>query len=115
VRIRPAEPGDLEAIAAIVERAYGVYVERIGVRPGPMDEDHGERVRRGLAHVAEDGGEVAGLIVLIEGDGRLVIENVAVDPDRQGEGIGRALLEFAEQTARAARGSTPSPSTPTRK
>jgi predicted N-acetyltransferase YhbS len=100
--IRVAEPGDVEAIAAIVERAYGVYVERIGLRPGPMDDDHAEQVRRRLAHVAEDGAEVVGLIVLVELEDRLVIENVAVDPARQGEGIGRRLLEFAEETARRA-------------
>jgi ribosomal protein S18 acetylase RimI-like enzyme len=102
--IRPADATDLAAIEAIVERAYGVYVERIGMRPGPMDDDHAEQVRRGLVHVAEDGdgGEIAGLVVLVESGDRLVIENVAVDPARQGEGIGRRLLEFAEETARRA-------------
>jgi GNAT superfamily N-acetyltransferase len=104
VRIRAAEPDDVEAIADIVERAYCVYIERIGLRPGPMDDDYGEQVRRGLAHVAEDGdgGEIAGLIVLVASGDRLVIENVAVDPARQGEGIGRRLLEFAEEAARRA-------------
>jgi ribosomal protein S18 acetylase RimI-like enzyme len=109
VRIRAAEPDDVEPIAAIVERAYGVYIERIGMRPGPMDDDYGEQVRRGLVHVAEDGrrdaGEegamkVVGLIVLVEIEDRLLIENVAVDPARQSEGVGRRLLEFAEETAR---------------
>jgi GNAT superfamily N-acetyltransferase len=111
VRIRPAQPGDEAAIAAIVERAYGVYVERIGMRPGPMDADYAEKVRRDLVHVAEDGeaaiGEdgaarIVGLIVLVEIEDRLLIENVAVDPDRQGQGIGGRLLEFAEETARGA-------------
>ena len=108
--IRQAERADEAAIAAIVERAYGVYVERIGMRPGPMDADYAEKVRRGLVHVAEDGDgngggagpEVVGLIVLIEIDDRLLIENVAVAPDRQGGGIGRGLLAFAEETARGA-------------
>lgn len=102
--IRPADATDLAAIEAIVERAYGVYVERLGMRPGPMDDDHAEQVRRGLVHVAEDGdgGEIVGLVVLVESGDRLVIENVAVDPARQGEGIGRRLLEFAEETARRA-------------
>jgi GNAT superfamily N-acetyltransferase len=104
VLIRSAQPPDEAAIAVIVERAYCVYVERIGLRPGPMDDDYGEQVRRGLVHVAEDGGGggIVGLIVLVESGDRLVIENVAVDPGRQGEGIGRRLLEFAEETARRA-------------
>jgi GNAT superfamily N-acetyltransferase len=109
VRIRQAEREDVEAIDKIVERAYGIYVERIGMRPGPMDADYPEKVRRGLVHVADDGeadgdgdgAEVVGLIVMIEIDDRILIENVAVDPDRQGAGIGRGLLEFAEQTARS--------------
>jgi GNAT superfamily N-acetyltransferase len=108
VRIRRAESGDQAAIVTIVERAYGVYVERIGMRPGPMDDDYAEKLRRDLVHVAEEeGGDgsgegVIGLIVLIEMGERLLIENVAVDPDRQGEGIGRRLLEFAEGEARRA-------------
>ena len=52
--IRPADAADLAAIEAIVERAYGVYVERIGMRPGPMDADYAEKVRRGLVSVAEE-------------------------------------------------------------
>lgn len=90
------------AIEEIVERGYGVYVERLGLRPGPMNDDYPEQVRRGLVSVLEEDGVVVGLIVLVEDHERLTIENVAVDPDRQGEGHGRLLLEFAEQTARAA-------------
>jgi hypothetical protein len=58
LKVRIAIAADVEAIAGIVERAYGVYVERIGMRPGPMDADHAEKVRRGLVSVAEEGGEV---------------------------------------------------------
>lgn len=104
--IRPAVAADLAAIEAIVARAYGVYVERIGMRPGPMDADYAELLSRGLIHVAahgEAGGaeesRIAGLIVLVEIGDRLLIENVAVDPDRQGEGTGRLLLAFAEEEA----------------
>lgn len=94
MRIRPATAEDLSAIERIVERAYGGYVERIGMRPGPMEDDYGERVREGLVSVAADKA-VVGLIVLIREPDSLLVENVAVDPVRQGEGIGRALLAFA--------------------
>ncbi len=40
-----------------------------------------------------------GLIVLIPADASLLIENVAVAPVAQGRGLGRRLLEFAEQRA----------------
>ncbi len=100
-RTRPGEMADVAAVAALVERAYEGYVEEIGGRPAPMDADYAEAVRAGTLFVAEDGDEIAGAIVLVlEGD-HLEIENVAVAPDRQGEGIGRALLAFAEEQARA--------------
>jgi ribosomal protein S18 acetylase RimI-like enzyme len=83
----------------LVQRAYGHYVERIGMRPGPMDADYDAAVRDGHAWVADDDGEIAGLLVLEERSDHLLIENVAVEPSRQHQGIGRALLAFAEQRA----------------
>jgi ribosomal protein S18 acetylase RimI-like enzyme len=83
----------------LVQRAYGHYVERIGMRPGPMDADYDAAVRDGHAWVADDDGEIAGLLVLEEHSDHLLIENVAVEPSRQHQGIGRALLAFAEQRA----------------
>ena len=102
MRIRRGEASDQAEIEAIVKRGYCVYVERIGLRPGPMDDDYAEQLSRGIVSVLEEDGVVVGLIVLAEDGDRLVIENVAVDPDRQGEGLGGRLLAFAEETARAA-------------
>jgi ribosomal protein S18 acetylase RimI-like enzyme len=100
VIIRRAEPGDVRTLRDIVERAYGVYVERIGRRPGPMDDDYATRVREADVFVAELGARVAGLIVLEPADDHVLIENVAVDPAHQGAGVGRALLAHAEEFAR---------------
>ncbi len=99
LRIRPAAASDVVAIESIVERAYGVYVERIGGPPGPMHHDYAEKVRDCDVFVFDEDGSVAGLLVLIPEPNRLLLENLAVDPDRQGEGIGRALLDFAETRA----------------
>ena len=101
LRIRPGEQADVAVVAEIVERAYEGYVEEVGGRPAPMDADHSEAVRAGTLFVAEDGSGIAGVIVLVRGGGHLEIENVAVDPRRQGSGVGRALLGFAETEARA--------------
>lgn len=82
----------------VVERAYGGYVERIGRRPAPMDDDYDERIRTARVLVADDDG-VVGLIVLVGTPDHVLIENVAVHPDRQLAGIGRALLSLAEDYA----------------
>jgi ribosomal protein S18 acetylase RimI-like enzyme len=98
--IRPASTNDVARIAQIVERAYSKYVPRIGRRPGPMDDDYSERVRQRQAFVAEADG-IVGVIVLIDHADHLFVDNVAVDPDHQQRGIGRALLEHAESRAAA--------------
>jgi ribosomal protein S18 acetylase RimI-like enzyme len=102
MQIRAATAADVGAIEETVERAYGGYVERIGMRPGPMDADYAEQVRGGLVSVVEKDGEVVGLLVLVGMPDHLLVENVAVDPGRQGEGIGRVLLAHAEDVAREA-------------
>jgi ribosomal protein S18 acetylase RimI-like enzyme len=97
--IRPAHESEADEIAALVKRAYEPWVERIGARPQPMDEDYTELVRGGAVRVAEDG-ELLGVVVFEEGPRHLTVENVAVAPERQGEGVGRALLDHAEVQAR---------------
>ena len=50
--------------------------------------------------VAADFAENLGYIVMRVGPASLHIENVAVMPERHGEGIGKALLNFAEAEAK---------------
>jgi galactokinase len=100
--ITPAGPADAPAAAALVERAYGHYVERIGRRPSPMDDDYEALVDAGEIWKLRDDA-LAGLVVLRTVEEHLLVVNVAVDPARQGEGLGRALLAFAEDEARRRR------------
>ena len=102
MELRKAKSADVAAIDGLVQRAYGRYVSRIGRPPGPMEDDYEAKVGEGLVTVADDGGEVVGLIVLVEEPDCLLVENVAVEPERQSEGIGRALLAYAEDVARGA-------------
>ena len=98
--IRPARPDDLAAVEAIVEAAYSPYIPLIGQRPGPMLDDYAALIAKGCVHVLVDGNGVAGLLVLLPDDGAMLLDNVAVDPDRHGRGYGRALIAFAERLAR---------------
>ena len=96
--VRRADGADVPLLSAIVERAYAPYVERIGRRPAPMNDDYEAKTRSGEVFVA-DVGTVAGLIVLVEHADHLLVENVAVEPARQGTGVGRMLLAYAERHA----------------
>jgi ribosomal protein S18 acetylase RimI-like enzyme len=100
MHIRQAQASDVSTIEDIVERAFSRYIQRIGRRPAPMDDDYADRIRRGQVFVAEDV-HITGLIILIGEPDHVLIENVAVDQRHQGEGIGRALLDYAETSARA--------------
>jgi ribosomal protein S18 acetylase RimI-like enzyme len=99
VRIRAAQGTDVDELREIVERAYSIYIERIGRRPAPMDDDYSEKLREGHTFVADDGEKVVGFIVLLPAQDHLLVENVAVDPEHQGRGVGRSLLAHAETYA----------------
>ena len=100
VELRPATAADAPGIAECVRGAYSHYVERIGKPPGPMLDDYDQVVRVHRAYVMEDGGEIIGALVLMDKEDGLLLDNVAVLPTRQGEGIGRRLIEQAESEAR---------------
>jgi ribosomal protein S18 acetylase RimI-like enzyme len=100
VTIRAAQAPDAPAIKEVVERAYAKYVERIGRRPGPMDDDYPALVAAGEVFVAVQQA-IVGVLVLRRQPDHLLVENVAVDPAFQGQGYGRMLLDFAEDQARA--------------
>ena len=99
--IRPAQPGDAEAIRQLILNSYGHYVARLGKPPGPMLDDYVRRVADGQVWVLDNEGALLGALVLedVEG-GALLLDNVAVDPSAQGKGHGRALMAFADEEAR---------------
>ena len=55
-------------------------------------------LERGTMYVLEDGGVRAECVVTDEGDGILELKNIAVQPDAQGRGYGKALIDFLIQT-----------------
>jgi GNAT superfamily N-acetyltransferase len=90
---------DLSAVEAIVRAAYSRYVPRIGREPAPMLDDYVALIRERRVHVLDWSGRVRGVVVLIPEADTMLLDNVAVAPDAQGQGLGRKLLAFAEQAA----------------
>lgn len=102
IEVRPAHSNESRAIAACVNAAYEHYIARIGKKPAPMLADYPALIADGFVSVIATKDGVHGIIVMEGTDDALFIENVAVHPDDQGRGYGRALMTYAEQRAREA-------------
>lgn len=88
-----------DTVEEIVREAYSPWIDVIGGLPLPMEADYGALIDAGDVWLLDS---MDGLIVLVAepGDGVLLVENVAVRPSAQGQGLGRRLLTFAEEQAR---------------
>ena len=49
--------------------------------------------------VLQEGSAIAGILVLLSTPEYLLLDNIAIAPDRQGRGLGRRLLTFTESEA----------------
>ncbi len=102
VGLRPARAADAAGIAACARAAYAIYVERIGREPAPMVADFPGQIADGLVAVLEESDDLLGFIVHFPRDEDYFIENVALDPRAQGRGLGRRIMAWVEEQARAA-------------
>jgi GNAT superfamily N-acetyltransferase len=88
VRIRPASPDDLPAIAAVLAANGGSM--SWPDRPGWPYLEH--LLGRGRVDVAELGGEVVAFAGAVRVGEAVMLSDLFVDPARHGRGVGRALL-----------------------
>jgi N-acetylglutamate synthase-like GNAT family acetyltransferase len=99
--IRRAQLSDAAAMQSCVHAAYRHYIPRIGKKPGPMLDDYSEIVQQHKTFVAEAAGQIVGVLVLIRREDGILLDNVAVHPKHQGNGLGRRLIGLAESEARS--------------
>jgi ribosomal protein S18 acetylase RimI-like enzyme len=103
IAIRQAQEEDQEAVVACVRAAYSRYIARIGKEPAPMLADYEALIAHGNVYVIPDEAEVRGVLVMMAQGKSMFVENVAVHPRWQGQGLGRALMAFVEERAREER------------
>jgi GNAT superfamily N-acetyltransferase len=97
--LRRAVAHDTAAVTACAVEAFRHYIPRLGLTPIPMTKDYGAAIANAQVWVAtQQGRTVAALVLDITEEGFL-IDVIAVLPQHQGTGVGRALLELAEREA----------------
>jgi N-acetylglutamate synthase-like GNAT family acetyltransferase len=101
LQLREARPTDVAAVADCVQAAYAPWIARIGRKPWPMLQDYAAVIQEQQVAIAEIDNELVGVLVQADTGEGWLIDNVAVRPERQGQGIGKALLLHAEQEALA--------------
>lgn len=99
-RIRRAGPEDVETVQRISAEAYiPAYMAVLGTVPKPATEDYEPRIEKGEVWILEIEDKPAGIAVLEVNTDHLLIYSIAVRPNSQGKGYGRALLDFADSRA----------------
>ena len=101
--VRRAQAADAGRVLALSAAAFlPVYLPVIGVAPRPATEDYAPHIALGETWLATLDGLDAGALVLHPGVDAWTLYSIAVHPDAQGRGLGRALLAFAQARTRAA-------------
>ena len=99
--LRTARPADVGAVTAIINAAY--QVERFFIDGDRTSEDEVRRyMAKGAFLVAEEDGRPAGCVYVEQRGDRGYFGLLAVDPAQHGKGLGRTLVEAAEERLRRA-------------
>ena len=100
--LRRAVKEDVPEIRALVQRAYARWLGVTSRPPKPLAADYDRAFGAHRFDVLVHKGELIALLETVAEGRELLIVNVAVDPDRQREGLGQRLMRHAEDLARAA-------------
>lgn len=98
-KIRPARDQDADTLIKCIDAAYSVYKDSIRDLPA-VSEGVADDISTHRVWVGEMNHSVVGGLVLILQEKFAVLANVAVDPTFSGKGLGRGLIERAEEECR---------------
>jgi len=98
--IRRAGLADASPLTACIDEAYSVYAGK-GIDLPAVSDGIADEIQNNLVWVAVLEKQIVGGLVLITREDDAVLVNVAVRPSATGSGLGRALVDQAEQEVRA--------------
>ena len=84
-------------LLAIAREAYQQYVSAIGKEPAPMVADYAAHIADDTILTASDDGVLIAFAVIIEKEDGIWLETIAVADGHRGQGVGTALLGYAER------------------
>jgi ribosomal protein S18 acetylase RimI-like enzyme len=95
VRIRPARPGDADAVAEVFIASFDTltFLPTLHTDEETIDFIANKVMPEQEVLVAEENGTIVGFVAM-DGDS---LEHLYVHPDSQGRGVGSALLERAKE------------------
>jgi GNAT superfamily N-acetyltransferase len=99
---RPALPAECSDADRVLRAAFTPYMNRLE-REIPADYYKGlpASIERGDVFVADEAGRIVGVAATERRDTGLYLDRLAVDPSKQGTGLGSWLLVRLEEVARA--------------
>ncbi len=98
--IRQAQLADQQAIETCVQSAYAKYTARIRKKPAPLLANYALLIAQEAVYVLANEEEIHGVLVMMLQERSMFVENVAIDPRFQRQGLGRILMNFVEQQTR---------------
>lgn len=99
---RTARPAEFADADRVLRAAFTPYLARLG-REIPADYYKWlpASIERGDVFVADEGGRVVGVAATERREAELFLDRLAVDPAKQGTGLGRWLLQRLDEIARS--------------
>lgn len=92
---RKATPDDITHVWRIVYHAYSAYIPLLGRTPPTFFEDFDSHIAKGNLWILNQD-DPAAMVVLTPNSNYVTIQALCVDPRCQGQGLGRTVLQFAE-------------------
>lgn len=97
--IRLAQLEDVDGIVSCIDQAYAQYVDKISDLPA-VSRGCAEDIEDNHVWVIVEAHEIVACLSLIAQETTMKLANIAVLPQHNGKGLGRALISLAEREAK---------------